>query len=488
MNQTHPLPASALKLILGLFLSLVASLVVVACSDFKFNRPLPTPGPAKGVTVGISDSVTCQAPNGPYSHVYVTIADIRANYSESAENSDGGWVDLTPNLSAGPMQVDILAKADGSQCFLAILGNNPDVTPGTYKQIRVFLSANNATVTANACGSSASCVVLASDSSVHPLEISAEATNGIKLTTKQILSTTSDGAGFTILADNGKYLDINFLACESIIRDERRGFRLKPVVYASEAKSSPHLLHGKVLDGGTGQPVKGSVLVALNRQDGTGVSKVVRTTLVEADGSFVFCPRPTGAYDLVIVGTSDDGSFYEPSIFSYVPGGTSDVGEVKVYPVAPSYSSMVTLTGKLTSQNGSLSGTTNDVTLSVLEKIPSAPTFAIPMPRTSTQSSATLLVTTAAPNSNLSCPTNSYCADYSIQVPAGSANYADFEKRSHLTTNSMLPTYVIDGVPYIPASGSVVDCNFFPFRTQPFMPSAPGVTVQVPTLRFTHCQ
>jgi hypothetical protein len=82
-----------------------------------------------------------------------------------------------------------------------------------------------------------------------------------------------------------------------------------------------------------------------------------------------------------------------------------------------------------------------------------------------------------------------YCADYSIQVPAGSINLANFQKdRTHLSSNATLPTYVIEATGSVPSSGGVVVCNSgFPFKTPPVTPSAGGVTVPVPTLNITHC-
>src|SRR5580765_4697154 len=68
-------------------------------------------------SVRISDPATCMAPNGPFSHVYVTIADVKAHVSATAGDNDAGWVDLTPSLSKAPVQVDLLGLAS-DQCFL----------------------------------------------------------------------------------------------------------------------------------------------------------------------------------------------------------------------------------------------------------------------------------------------------------------------------------------------------------------------------------
>ena len=74
-------------------------------------------------------------------------------------DNDPGWVDLTPDLSKNPVQVDLLGVAN--QCFLAQLGSN-GLKPGSYQQIRILLAANGASVANDKCGGSANCVMLTS--------------------------------------------------------------------------------------------------------------------------------------------------------------------------------------------------------------------------------------------------------------------------------------------------------------------------------------
>jgi hypothetical protein len=97
---------------------LVAALVIAACNSGSIS----TASGMGTVTVMLSDPATCQAPNGPFSHVYVTITDVQANVSSTASATDGSWVDLTPNLSKSPKQVDLLGLAN-NKCFLASLGD-----------------------------------------------------------------------------------------------------------------------------------------------------------------------------------------------------------------------------------------------------------------------------------------------------------------------------------------------------------------------------
>src|SRR5215467_3662026 len=122
------------------------------------------------VNTSISDPPTCSAPSGPYSHVFVTVTDVKIHASANAGPNDSGWVDLTPNLQNNPQQVDLLAQAS-TECFLAMLGSKTEIQAGSYQQIRVFLATNSTSVSNNQCsaapGNPANCVVLAVDNSSH---------------------------------------------------------------------------------------------------------------------------------------------------------------------------------------------------------------------------------------------------------------------------------------------------------------------------------
>ncbi|HWG19497.1 MAG TPA: DUF4382 domain-containing protein [Terracidiphilus sp.] len=452
----------------------VAALVVAACSSST------TGGSSSGtavVNVHLSDPATCQAPAGPYSHVYVTISDVQANVSATAAAIDSGWVDLTPNLSKAPMQIDLLGQAN-NQCFLATLGDNQQLQAGSYQQIRLILAANSATVTNNACGSSANCVVLVSDSSVHALQLSSEAQTGIKIPSGQIAS-----GSFTIAAGQTKDLDIDFSTCESIVQEGGQ-YRLKPVLHAGEVSTTSTSINGKVLDQLTGNPVSGTVLVAVEQKDSSGVDRVQRSTLTASDGSFVFCPLAAGTYDVVIVGTRADGSLYQPSIVTGVAVG-STVGSVNLYLPTIVTSSSLTLAGTVTSQNSSNAGTVADIGLSVLESVNST-TYTIPLPPTSTQSSATLSVETAASTAHAPCASGIDCAGYSMVVPSGAAYIGAWAAAGATLTLSTSPvSYVVDGQAFVQGSGGTADCTPSELQSTAYTPTSTG---PVQTLAFMQCQ
>ena len=457
---------------------LVYAFLMSACSSMGSNS---TASGMATVNVRLSDPATCQAPNGPFSHVYVTITDVQANISSSAGSNDSGWVDLTPNLTKAPQQIDLLGQAN-NQCFLASLGDSQQLQAGSYQQIRIVLADNSVALTNSACGSAANCVVLASDSSVHTLQLSSESKTGLKIPSGQIA-----GGTFSISAWQTKDLDIDFNTCESIVHEGNGQYRLKPVLHAGEVSTTSTSINGKVLDGVTGNPVSGTVVVAVEQKDSTGVDRIRQAALAGGDGSFVFCPLALGTYDVVIVGTRTDGSLYEPSIITGVSVG-STTGTVAIFAPASPVLSIATLTGTVTSQTSGNAGTVADIDLSMLETT-NAVTYTIPLPPTATQSAATLSVETGPSSSTLTCTNGTDCATYSMNVPAGGANVGAWSSGgTSLTGNNTLAIYKVDALAYVQSSGGTADCNPSELTSAPVILTAGGSTVAVPTLAFAGCQ
>ena len=108
MERSKDSSYSLWQLFLVLGCLLVAALVVASCTSGNVS----TASGMGTVSVTISDPATCQSPNGPFSHVYVTITDVQANISSTASSTDSSWVDLTPNLPKAPKQIDLLGPAN----------------------------------------------------------------------------------------------------------------------------------------------------------------------------------------------------------------------------------------------------------------------------------------------------------------------------------------------------------------------------------------
>ncbi len=449
----HQMPKGIWQLSLVLACLFAIALVITACSSGTVN----TASGMGTVSVMLSDPATCQAPDGPYAHVYVTITDVQANVSSTASATDSGWVDLTPNLSKSPKQVDLLGLAS-NQCFLATLGDSMQLQAGSYQQIRVILASNSASISNNACGSAANCVVLTSDNSVHTLNLSSEAQTGIKIPSGQIAS-----GAFTIGAGQTKDLDIDFNTCESIVMQGNGQYRLMPVLHAGEVSTTSTSINGTVVDAATGKPVAGSAVVVLEQKDSAGIDRPVggSSKVVNTDGTFVYCPLPAGTYDVVVVGTTTGGAFYQPSIVTGVSVG-STTGTIKLY--LPTASTNASLAGTVSSQNASNQGTVADVQLSALETVNSTK-YTIPLPLTSTQSSATLNVETA-PGSG--CTTGTDCKPYTLNVPGGAVNIGAWASSGvTLTVSTSLASYSVDGLATVPGGGGTADCNPSEITTTP---------------------
>jgi hypothetical protein len=474
-------PCAVWQPLLVLCFLLAMAVVLVACGS-SVTTGSETPSLMGTLNVTLSDPATCMAPGGPFSHVYVTIKDVQANMSSTAGDNDSGWVDLTPNLASAPKQVDLLGQAN-NQCFLATLGDNEQLQSGSYHQIRVILADNSLSISHNACGSSANCVVLAADSSVHELQLSSESKTGLKIPSGQIAS-----GGFTILPGKTEDLNIDFNTCSSILQEGNGQYRLKPVLHAGAVSTTSSSINGKVLDHATGNPVSGSVLVALEQTDAFGVDRVIMSTTAGADGTFVFCPLPAGTYDVVVVGTRTDGAFYEPSIVTGVAVGDT-TGGISLYLPSNPAASGANLSGLVTSQTGAKVGTAADIQLSALETVGSI-IYTIPLAPTSTQSNPTLAVATAPSGSGMSCPAGTDCASYTMQIASGGPYVGAWSAGgATLTQSAPLAAYVVEGIATVPGSGGALDCS--PSELQSTPPPLTGsgpYSVTVPTLAFVSCQ
>jgi len=220
----------------------IAILFLAGCSG-KSSTSMSSNAPAT-VNMTVSDPATCSGPQGPFSHIYVTITDVQINASSSAGDNDPGWIDLTPKLPQNPQQVDLLGQAN-NQCFLATLGSTTELPPGSYQQIRILLAGNSTVVQANQCGTNANCVMLSSDptNTPQPLLLSSESKTGLKIPSGQIA-----GGQFVVAAGQTQDLDIDFNACASIVAQGNGQFRLKPVLHAGEVTLTSSSINGTIAD------------------------------------------------------------------------------------------------------------------------------------------------------------------------------------------------------------------------------------------------
>ena len=435
------------------------------------------------VSVKLSDPATCMAPNGPFLHVYVTVTDVKASVNANASDNDSSFVDLTPGLSTQPKQIDLLGQAT-NQCFLASLGSTQQLQPGNYQQIRVILSDNSPatvgkTLPTNLCvNGAANCVVL-NDGTTQTLQLSSEATTGIKIPTGQIAN-----GGLNVAGGATKDLDIDFNTCVSIVQQGNGQYRLKPVLHAGEVSTTSTSINGTVVDSSTGKAISGLVLIALEQKDANGVDRVFMNTLADSGGGFVFCPLPMGTYDVVIVGQTGAGLVYAPTVITGVSTGSA-LSTVQLHPQPSVASGATRLQGSVTSQNGaSLAAATSiDLQVSALEAI--SANLTVTVPQLPNQAGATLALTT---ESSSSCPSGKDCVSYTIPLPASAPNVGVFSASGTTLVQSALPAaYVMDGIAFVPSSGGTLNCSPNELQATPVTPVA-GSTLLVPTLAFTGCQ
>ncbi len=456
--------------------ALAALAILVACSGGG-SSPSRTSTTGQ-VTTTVSDPATCSAPQGPYSHIYVAVADVKIHQSATANPTDSGWVDLTPNLT--PTQIDLLGTAN-TTCFLATLGSNVALTAGNYQQIRIFLVDNSkaSSVPNNACGSAANCVVLGTNTP-QPLQLSSESTTGIKIAPGQIA-----GGQFTINAGESRDLNLDFNACASIVvQGNSGGYSLKPVLHAGEVSLNASSISGKVVDSVRNAPISGGkVVVALEQLDtSTGIDRVIMETVPDAAGNFAFCPVPDGTYDVVAVAIDGQNIAYGATITTGVKPGNA-VGTVPLVATTGNSTAPATVTGQITTANGS-TGVAANISLSTLQSITvGGNTVLVTVPQAAT-SSATLSLATIP---DASCP-NADCVTYSVQVPALNPSVGAWAATgATYTSASGAVTYTLDALAFKPNSGPAF-CSPSELKSTTPLTVTAGATVNAPVFAFTGCQ
>jgi hypothetical protein len=449
------------------------TLFLLSCSSKNSSMQMAS------VQVSLSDPATCSAPQGPFSHIYVTVTDVRIHQSANASDNDSGWVDLAPGLANSPVQVDLLGAS--TQCFLKMLGSQ-QIQAGAYQQIRILLADNSASVSGNHCGSTANCVVVASDPmNPRALRLSSESKTGIKIPPGQIA-----GGKFVVAAGESKDLDLDFNACRSIVTEGNGSFRLKPVLHAGEV-AQQSAISGTVIDAGTQAPIQGgNTVVALERNEGSGVDRVVMETVTDASGAFSFCPVANGTYDVVVTAIHGAGGAYAATVITAVPSSGA-LGKVPLTAILAPASIM----GAITTSTGS-SATSADLTLSALQGITENGSNLLVTVPLAAQSASSATLTTAP---GMSCAANTDCVSYTLSVPAANPSVGAF--RNSGNQSPAAPTagpanYKLDAMAFVPGAAGQLDCTPSEQQTNQTSSSAPlsvsaGMSVTAATLAFTGC-
>ncbi len=397
-----------------------------------------TPGPTVSttgvVTTNMSDPPTCGPPAGQFSHVWVTITRVRAHTSAdtSLDINASGWIDLV-NLTSSPKQLDLLSLVS-TTCLLNQLGSISALPPGNYQQIRIVLLSNTpssgvATPSPNNCvaASAFNCVVLASAGSVQALQLSSEATTGIKVPPGQIA-----GGGISLTAGQSTDINIDFNSCASIVQQGNGTFRLKPTLTAgvvSTAQAS-NSISGQIVDSVTKKGVPNAIVLLEQLPSGSSSEQIVHAGVASSDGTFIFCPLSAGNYDVVSAAefTSPSGvtTTYNATVTFNVPQGTSSLSIPIVAETGVAGASTLpgTISGQITTV-GSASGTPVAVTVTFLPfqpatKASSVVQVIIPVLGSNSQPASLMSVTGG------SCPSGTACANYRLLVPASNPQFGSF--------------------------------------------------------------
>lgn len=242
------------------------------------------------------------------------------------------------------------------------------------------------------------------------------------------------------------------------------------------------------MDGGTGAAiVGGTTVVALESNDGTGADRVIMETVADASGHFVFCPAPSGTFDVVISAINGSGTSYAATVITGVQSGNALSNVPLTSAAAPA-----SITGQITSSTGS-AGTSADLSLSALQAITeNGATVMITTPLAQ-QSAATATLTTAP---NASCPANTDCASYTLSVPASNPSVGTFSASGNQTPAppaSGAVNYTVDAVAFVPGSSGTLDCSPSDMQTSHTSANAAlvvitGDSVTAATLPFAGCQ
>jgi hypothetical protein len=354
------------------------------------------------------------------------------------------------------MQIDLLdLEKTTTDCILTQLGSTSGIPAGQYQQIRFHLLSNSpaqneAKPDPNNCGSSRYNCVVPSNKAPEMLELSSEAQAGLKIPSGQIA-----GGYFTVPAGQVVDLNIDFDACASIVLQGNGQYRLKPVLHAGEISLNTTAVSGRVVDSDGGASI-GNAIVLVEQKDGANIDRVIMQKLTAANGRFIFCPLPTGTYD-VVVSAKNQTKTYNATITLSVGVGTK-MGDIMLYPATGTGTIKGNVTAEITG-----SGQEVDIDISGLKYATSSLRVTIPVFQGSNPTTVT------APNG---IPTN-----YSLSVPTG---------------NPQVGTFNSSGTSYSPVSGGYFinaeaeNCAQSSQSTTE-LNVGPGGEVTAPDITFTGC-
>jgi hypothetical protein len=180
------------------------------------------------VRLRVSSSLAAQKTGGlaEVQHIFLTIRGIEATANAFADAEAPDWRELTPNLAAQPLQLDLLARSAESCQENSF--ESAAVPADTYRQLRLSLSssqpdASYAAPQESLCGSAGLNCIQTSDGAIQPLVLDSNFVK-IPISPEQIRR-----GFFQILPDTTANLRIEFDSRSSLFIPASEGVRLIPV-------------------------------------------------------------------------------------------------------------------------------------------------------------------------------------------------------------------------------------------------------------------
>lgn len=439
-----------------------------------FSAPGKGPATNGSVTVTISDPSTCGAPNGMFTHIWISVADVEASPNASARAGDASFVDLTPKLRTAPMQVDLVGGA--TQCQLPTLAANTSVAAGQFAQLRLFLASDGqaAQIAGNHCGGAANCVQLSSNGSIQPIQVAAETTSGLPMS-----ATTLLGGPFTVATGQSLSVNIAFDVCASVLVANNK-ITLNPVVTGGALPQKDQIT-GTLEDALSHAPIGGRQIVALEQSSNGGADRVVmETAAVNSTGMFQFCAVPAGQYDLVATASNAMGGQFAPTLLIGVPNG-AQIGALAMFAGMG-----------VNASPGTVQLTINSGTAPIAARIEAQERISIgsqrfvatiPIPQ---EPAATFAVLTAT---GAGCAAGGNCALPLLMMPALNASSGRFQSTPNplISSNTTTPAiYEFDVLAFAPGSGGVPACTPNEVVTGD-VPVSPNGATSPPAINFSGC-
>jgi hypothetical protein len=209
---------------------------------------------------------------------------------------------------------------------------------------------------------------------------------------------------------------------------------------------------------------------------------VILETLASAtQGTFLLCPLPSGTYDIVIAAITSAGVTYNATVTFGVPAGTA-MGTIPLTLARGSTTASGAIEGLVTTADGGATGA--DIALSALQTATppgGAPVLVtVPLVGESTPTIAT--------ERDASCPTQTGCAIYLLNVPAGNPLAGTFNAAgtAYAPPAGGSVVYSVNAQAFIPGSAGTPNCLPSSLRTGPVTVSA-GTLTRAAALAFTGC-